>query len=112
MAKVYIAGKIKGLPPKQTELKFINASIEVFNNNHQPINPVAIIKEHNQLLKKSGGIPLSDEDPQQRREIMKICTDLLMGCDFIYLCHDWQDSEGATFEKQVADFFNIPVYNV
>ena len=111
MAKVYIAGKIKGLPKIETEKKFHNASFEIFTDGHSAVDPFHFIKQYNHDIKLSGGIPLSDEDPQQRREIMKICTDLLMGCDYIYLCHDWQDSEGATFEKQVADFFNIPIYN-
>lgn len=111
MAKVYIAGKIKGLPAKNTRLKFINASISVFSKGHTPINPFGFIEEYNKSIIKSGGMPLSDDDPQQRKEIMKMCTDLLMGCDYIYLLHDWQESAGATFEKQVADFFNIPIYN-
>lgn len=112
MAKVYIAGKIKDLPQAETETKFRIAALKILANGHNPIDPFSFVKNHNEHLQLSGGVALSDNDPNQRKEILKMCISLLMGCDYIYLLHDWQNSEGATFEKQVADFFNIPVYNV
>ena len=112
MAKVYIAGKVKDLPIEEVKRKFVNATIELDNEGHVAVNPVLFIETHNDLLVKSGGMTLSDDDPKQRREILKICISLLMDCDYIYLLHDWQESEGATFEKQVADMFGIKVYNV
>jgi len=112
MAKVYIAGKIKDLPQAETATKFKVAALKVLAKGHKAIDPFSFIKNHNEHLRLSGGMALSDNDPNQRKEILKICIGLLMDCDYIYLLHDWQDSEGATFEKQVADFFNIPVFNV
>lgn len=111
MEKVYIAGKVKGLPMLETEIKFDNAAKQIDSNGDMPINPVWFLKNHNQTLKREGMLPLSDDNPEQRKEIMKVCLNLLVQCDAILLLHDWQESEGAVFEKQVADFFNIPIYN-
>lgn len=111
MSKIYIAGKVKDLPPNEVKQKFALAAQQIKEAGHNAINPVEFIEQYNEHIKLSGGVPLSDNDEQQRREILKMCTDLLMDCDKIYLLHDWQQSAGATFEKQVADFFKIPVYH-
>ncbi|WP_410221905.1 DUF4406 domain-containing protein [Pedobacter sp.] len=110
MAKIYIAGKVKGLPKDQVAKKFEIAAKTIKDAGHDPVNPFEHIDALNNILIENGELPLSDDDTQQRNEILKICLDLLTECDHIYLLHDWQDSQGATFEKQVADAFNIPVY--
>ena len=111
MSKIYIAGKVKDLPPNEVKQKFALAAQQIKEAGHTAINPVELIEQYNEQIKLSGGIPLSDNDEKQRKQILKICTDSLMDCDQIHLLHDWQQSAGATFEKQVADFFKIPVYN-
>lgn len=108
--KVYIAGAIKGLPVSEVRTKFDNAAKKLSDNGCTAINPFAFIERHNIVLQASGTEPLSDYNPEHRKRIMRICINLLMDCDSIFLLHDWQNSEGANFEKQIADFFKIPVY--
>lgn len=111
MAKIYIAGAIKGLPQNEVKEKFALAAKKLKEAGHDPVDPFAFIAQWNRILKKAGRKELSDDDNEGRKKILRACIGLLMECEGIHLLHDWQQSEGANFEKQVADFFNMPLYD-
>ena len=108
---VYIAGKVKDLPVDAVIEKFKRAKEAIKFKDAIPYSPVELIALNNAFRETVGMPILSDDKPEDRDKIMKLCIKALAGCDAIYLCHDWQDSKGATIEKQVADLLNIPVFN-
>ena len=89
---VYIAGKVTGLEYTHVRNKFALRESQLAKQGYVVINPCDLIDEH--------------EDWQTA---MKICVSLLSFADFISLLDDWQDSEGATLERHLADKFKIPL---
>lgn len=87
---VYIAGKVTGLPYPETCVKFMTRQIELENKGYHVINPMRMVHK--------------EADWQNA---MKICISFLPHADLISLLHDWQDSEGAMFEKVIADRLGI-----
>ena len=85
--KVYIAGKITGLPLKECEEKFSKAENIIDGSGHKAINPMKVIPYTEGLL---------------WRDYMKTGLKALLDCDAIYMLKDWQDSDGAKFELEVA----------
>ena len=86
--KIYISGKISGLPPEQTQRKFSDAADLLHNLDCEPVNPFQIGVSHSNASWKQHMI----------RDI-----ELLMHCDGILLLDDWKESKGARIEKKIAD---------
>lgn len=79
--KVYISGKITGLPQGRVEKKFKDAEEWLRAEGYTPVNPTRL------------QIPdLEYED------YMKIDFAMLGICDAIYMLSDWKDSLGAIRE--------------
>lgn len=98
--KVYICGKISGLPTEQVKAKFNMAEKQVEAFGHEPVNPL-----------KNG---LDDSFPWERHLVVDLET-LICECDGIYLLTDWEDSPGARIEEKVAqetgkEMFFQPAY--
>lgn len=91
----YIAGKVTGIPYKDVFLKFKARQLELEAAGYAVINPC-------ELLAQSTGW----------NEAMKVCIYMLQFADGISLLHDWQDSKGATMEKNHADALEIEVINL
>lgn len=92
---VYIAGKVTGLPYKEVVVKFHKAQIALEEAGYFVINPIALVHE--------------GADWQQA---MRICLSYLPLADHIHLLHDWQDSEGATLERELATKLGITAVEV
>lgn len=88
---VYIAGKVTGLPYKEVVVKFHKAQIALEQAGYYVINPVALVHQ--------------DANWQHA---MRICLSYLPFADYIHLLHDWQDSQGATLERDLATKLGIP----
>lgn len=88
---VYIAGKVTGLPYHDVRKKFMAAADQLNELGYLVLNPILLVDR---------------DTPWQ--EAMKICIFFLSQANHIYLLHDWQDSKGATLEKQLADTLGIP----
>ena len=84
--KIYIAGKISGLPKAQYTAKFRAAEIELNAAGHDTVNPCRL------------GIP----DTATTEQALLVCLTYLRHCDAIYLLPDWQQSPGAVIERQFA----------
>ena len=84
--KVYISGKISGLPPVQVKEKFKQAVKQVAAYQYVPVSPL------------DNGC--KDDDPWEVQ--MQACIGQLLGCEAIYLLRDWKDSVGARIEAYIA----------
>jgi hypothetical protein len=83
--RIYIAGKVTGLPREHVVKKFNAAEKLLSNPNSEVLNPTKLIQ------------PETDW-----REAMRECIRHLTTCDIIYLLPDYWQSEGAMLEHMIA----------
>ncbi|HHY80759.1 MAG TPA: DUF4406 domain-containing protein [Thermoanaerobacter sp.] len=50
-----------------------------------------------------------DRKEEDRREVLKLCTDALKRCDEVWVFGDWQSSEGCRLEVKTAEENEIKV---
>lgn len=93
--RVYISGKITGLPERKYKKLFSNAEALLLSKGYDVINPAALDEAEDTT-------DWAWED-YMRRDIKLLC-----GCDYIYLLPNWRDSQGARLEYMVADMLRIP----
>lgn len=85
--KVYISGKITGLPYEEAVRKFKRAEEQVRSFGYEPVNPIC------------NGIDIE----AQWKEHMKVDIGTLLDCEAIYLLQDWSESRGARIERNIAE---------
>lgn len=83
--KVYIAGKITGLPPTVFKRRFGVAERVLAEQGFKPLNPVHIVPQN-----------LDYEDQ------MAICMRLVEIADVVYMLENWLESNGAKREHAYA----------
>ena len=83
--RIYIAGKITGLPMSEYQECFMRAHHRLADAGHKPINPIYLC--------------CFDLPYEAYMEIDKI---LLSTCDAIYMLSNWEDSPGAMEELSHA----------
>ena len=84
--KIYISGKITGLPIGEVVAKFRDAERKIRKFGQTPINPL------------ENGLPIEAEwADQMGKDIAQ-----LLRADAIYMLPDWQHSDGATIEYLIA----------
>ncbi len=93
--KVYISGKISGLPLNEVKEKFEKAEEWLEEICCTPVNP----------LKKAGFNPDASWENHMIEDIR-----LLFDCDAIYMLDDWLNSRGAIIEKSIAEISGKQVY--
>ena len=84
--KVYISGKITGLPQRRVEKKFKDAEEWLTIEGYIPVNPA--------VMEQNPGLEYED--------YMHIAIAMLDVCDAIYMLKDWMDSHGACRELRYA----------
>lgn len=94
MTKIYIAGKVTGLDPEQTKLKFSLASIELTQKGFEVANPISIVKN----------------SQANWNEAMKLCIAELVTCDAVLLLPCHINSKGAIIEKKLCDDLEIKTF--
>ena len=92
MEKVYISGKVTGLPREEVEDKFRAAAGLVRLHGSLAVVPIHYCRED-----------------WPWRQCMKRCLALLLECDKVLLLPDWKKSRGAKIEALVAVACGIPV---
>jgi hypothetical protein len=97
--KVYIAGKVSGLPIAETTMKFGSAQKKLEAQGYEVVNPLAVVCEQ------------GDGWRTDWQTAMKLCIRALMDCNYIYLLPCWKDSLGARIEKKIAGITNIEILN-
>jgi phenolic acid decarboxylase len=85
--KVYIAGKISGLPSGEVEQKFSHAEWLLEDIGVEPVNPL-----------KNGLNRSCSWNQHIARDVA-----LLLECDGILMLTDWKDSKGASIEYFIAN---------
>lgn len=91
MNKIYIAGKVTGLPKDEVIQKFAEAQKQFEAYGYEVVNPIEVVNDWE----------------MEWKEAMKLCIAALMECDAIYLLNDYKESKGALLEKQIAKAMNI-----
>lgn len=96
MNKVYISGKITGLPEQEYKKNFTEAEKKLKFFNYIPINPTKI-----------GIVPGFKWEDYMKESIKLLCD-----CDFIYYLSNADESKGASLERQTATALGIPTLNI
>lgn len=90
--KIYIAGKITGLPEGDVFVKFNALEYKLQRKGHTVVNPLRLCSSK-----------------WCWEKCLRICLRELMNCDAIYLLQDWHDSRGAKLEYHVAQELKMKV---
>lgn len=89
--KIYIAGKITGLPLAIAQEKFKEAQKHWESFGYKVINPMELTHEHDRSW----------------NSYMKECIKNLMECDLIFTLENWENSKGALIEESIASKVGI-----
>ena len=84
--KIFISGKITGLPREEVVEKFAKAQAELEALGYTVLNPTILPPE---------GFEHSD--------YMHICKAMIDCCEAVFLLQNWQNSRGARQEKIYAE---------
>jgi hypothetical protein len=87
MEKVYISGKITGLPISEVEKKFNDAEMLLLKNGYSVANPMSLPHLHNKSWVS----------------YMKEDIAAMMKCEAILLLPDYIESKGALIEYDLAN---------
>lgn len=85
--KIYISGKISGLPHAIALSKFKVAERMLIEEDYAPINPMEL--NHT-------------EHDQSWKSFMRVDLKALCDCDVIYMLNNYEESRGAKIELQLA----------
>lgn len=92
--KIYISGKISGLPFSEAYAKFYNAEQFLTSMGHEVFNPMRI-----------------PQDPERSwQSYMDECLAELPGCDAIWMLDNWLTSKGARQELASAIDLKKEIY--
>ena len=95
--RLYLAGKITGLPEEEYQIKFKSAANAYESLGFEVCNPAHFVKQE--------GFHLFPWET-----IMKECLTRMFLCDGVVLLYDWQNSKGACIERDLAIKLNIPIF--
>ncbi|MES2238883.1 MAG: DUF4406 domain-containing protein [Bacteroidota bacterium] len=91
--KIYIAGKVTGLPVTECTMNFGLAQVAIEKLGHEAINPLVVINDWNCPWDLA----------------MRKCIVALMDCDMVLMLDNAGDSPGAKIEWDLAKKLNIPI---
>ncbi|WP_432221277.1 DUF4406 domain-containing protein [Flavobacterium sp. TMP13] len=94
MLKIYIAGKVTGLPENEVFSKFHNTEILLALADFKGVNPIKIV--NNVKCEWSTA--------------MRLCIAGLMQCDSVLLLPCFIGSNGALIESELAHHIKMPVF--
>jgi Asp-tRNA(Asn)/Glu-tRNA(Gln) amidotransferase A subunit family amidase len=84
--RVYISGKITGLTEKEALELFNEAETKLKKQGFEVVNPMTIPHEHGKTW------------VEYMREDLKA----MLTCDTVFMLTNWQQSKGATIERNLA----------
>ena len=94
MKKIYISGKISGLPIESVVDKFARNAEFLMVKGFEPVNPIDVSPYH---------VSKTWED------YMRDDISALMKCDAIYMLNDWGQSRGARIEYVIAKELGLEI---
>ena len=92
--KLYISGKISGIE-ERAALVFRGIQETLEKEGFEAVNPMALPHQHD----------------HEWSSYMKEDIKALMDCDGIYLLNNWNLSDGAIIERNLAQKLKMPIYN-
>lgn len=92
--KIYIVGKVSGLPYKETFKKFLDIEEMLKKLGQEVVNPMRIVCRGTDW-----------------QSAMRLCIPALYGCNAIYTLPDWIDSRGANVEYFNANVMGFKLIN-
>lgn len=90
--KIYIGGKVTGLPIHEASMKFGTVQKLLQAQGHTTIVPLDLV-----------------DSGTDWAAAMKICIAALVGADELYLLPNWSESRGAILERDIALRLSIPI---
>jgi len=93
MKRVYIAGKVTGLPFTGVVKKFAQAQSEIEDLGFIAVNPITVVNDSGCDWNKA----------------MKLCINALLECDAIIMLPCWRESKGALLEMNIAINFGMEI---
>lgn len=106
MAKrIYIAGKVSGLPCAEVTHKFGLAQKHLESMGYEVVNPLAVVAHQHSVAPKADRLL---DTPWHW--CMRWCIIYLMACDGVVLLPCWVDSRGARLEHELAKKVELPIY--
>lgn len=93
--KIYLAGKVSGIPSEQALLKFSRKQTELEAQGFEVMNPLECIEHRSEHF--NNGIPITDW-----KTCMKLLIPILLQCEELHLLPCWNDSKGAMLERDLA----------
>jgi hypothetical protein len=104
--KVYIAGKVSGLPLHEVTMKFGTAQKELEALGFEVVNPMQVV--HNAHMAH----PVADKVSNAPWAwCMRHCLSAMLSCHAVVMLKDWPMSAGASLERYIAMQLSMPVYN-
>lgn len=92
--KIYISGKITGIPINEAIKEFKNAENVIKKQGHTPLNPFKIS-------------PFSEE--KKWTDYMIDDIKALFECDAIYMLRNYKESKGARIEYAIAQEIGLKI---
>ncbi|GIZ10004.1 DUF4406 domain-containing protein [Flavobacterium sp. UMI-01] len=94
--KIYIAGKVTGLPQEECTMNFDVAQAAIEKIGYEAVNPLKVVNDWNASWEVA----------------MRKCIAALMECDLILMLDNYTNSPGARIELDLAKRLGIPcIYN-
>lgn len=90
--KIYIAGKVSGLPYAECSQKFGAYEVKLLRQGHKPVVPLNLVNRTDTW-----------------EVAMRKCIAELVTCDEAHFLPCWVDSPGAKLEHMIAERLKIPV---
>jgi hypothetical protein len=94
MTKVYIIGRVTGLPRNEVVSKFEKGEQMVKSMNLHPVNPINLVPEDAHWA-----------------DAMRICIKALIDCDAVLLLPDHENSRGSAMELMIAKNTGMNIWN-
>lgn len=91
--KIYIAGKVTGLPIAECTMNFGLVQKQIEDLGYEAVNPLAVVNDWNCSWGKA----------------MRLCIAALMECDMILVLDNHKDSPGAKLEIELAHKLRMPI---
>jgi nucleoside 2-deoxyribosyltransferase len=95
MKSIYIAHPYQG--KGENKLKVTDICRKIAESGYLPISPIHAMGFYDEAV-----------NPEEREQALKLCRELVLKCDVVLLCGDWENSEGCMMEFEVALKNNIP----
>lgn len=91
--KIYIAGKISGLPIERAMENFSIIAFALAWEGYEPVNPFEVV----------------NNPDAEWSHAMKLGIKALMDCNAIFMMENWKDSLGARIEHNLAMALGIQI---